>query len=102
MMHHDDGSEFHYPMAGLLLLAVVVENFADKILPGFAPPQVGLLTLAAVAVWLGRTVLWQGDRSAAQRRQLESRIEELEHKSAQLERELAARRAPFDPGRRSD
>lgn len=86
---------FHLMMGGVFLTTVIVEQFAQRLLPSWNPPDVGILTLVAATVWVARYAAWRNELSEEQHRVLISRVERLERTNEELEQILLARQAPI-------
>lgn len=86
---------FHLLLGTLFLLALAFETLAERHLPTWNPPQVGVLTLVVGLAWVARLTAWRAELQNERNRVLTDRIERLERKLAALEDDAMERRRPL-------
>ncbi|MBK8978961.1 MAG: hypothetical protein IPM29_23925 [Planctomycetes bacterium] len=82
---------FHLLMGGVFVASIVAEQALAALLPTWNPPRLGFVSIVVGLVWVGRYAAWRAELDAERRRVLEDRIERLEARQRELERELRAR-----------
>lgn len=82
---------FHWLMGALFLGSTFVDQGMARLVSSWNPPQASLITVVIGLVWVGRLVVWRGDRAGERERVLDDRIERLERKIGALEDELRER-----------
>lgn len=86
---------FHALMAGLTLGSLFLEEVLVDNVPGWNPPQIGLLTLVLAWIWLARVGAFRLGNADDRIRVLVDRIERLERGQRAIEDEQLRR----GPGR---
>jgi len=91
-MKEPGGHNFHLLMAALLFTSLVIDQ---QELATWRAGKVSMVSLAMAMVWIGRFTFDGFRRRDAARRVLKNRVQDLEDRLDQVERDAKSRRAPF-------
>jgi len=92
-MRFPNDTNFHLRMAAFVVFALFLEHVADRNLPDWSSPRIGVLPFALGVLWAG-LFAWHLAKSLQQRiRVLEDRLDRLTHRADALEDDRRERRS---------
>lgn len=84
---------FHLRMAALLIATMFLEQLARNKLPGFDPPQIGIVTFVIGLVWVALLVMHHARAHADRLRVLEDKLDRALSRLEAFEDDQRARRS---------